>query len=350
MTTTRTTGWAQTTFEILASTRLGIAVMAVLGVVCAAATVYESLHGTPAAQRAVYQTAWFTALLSLFGVCAACSMLKRWPFQWVQAGFVMAHVGIVLILAGSLLSLHIGLDARLVLTEGQSSAVLEKMDEGVHVVAPSGAWVSVPVPETGARTASLADTGITVTVDSREADGRSVRVRLTGPDGEHGGTLGWSQEAAVATSRGDLRVTYAPSAAAMPFTVTLADFVADTYPGSRRAATYESHVRIEDPERGSSEHVISMNRPLHYRGYVFFQSSYVEGTPMTSILSVSRAPGLGLVYAGTTLVGLGIFWMFYVKPALARRRAARALQAHEARHAHAALAPAAAAVSAPRGA
>ena len=43
---------------------------------------------------------------------------------------------------------------------------------------------------------------------------------------------------------------------------------------------------------------------------------------MISIFSVARAPGLPLVYLGTTLIGIGIVWMFYVKPWLAKRQAA----------------------------
>jgi hypothetical protein len=97
------------------------------------------------------------------------------------------------------------------------------------------------------------------------------------------------------------------------------------------AATYESTVRVEDPEQGTFETLISMNHPLHHRGYIFFQSSFVEGRPMMSIFSVARAPGLPLVYLGTTLIGVGIIWMFYVKPYLAKRQAAAALAAHRAR-------------------
>jgi hypothetical protein len=73
-----------------------------------------------------------------------------------------------------------------------------------------------------------------------------------------------------------------------------------------------------------------MNHPLHYGGYVFFQSSFVEGEPMASIFSVARAPGLVLVYLGTLLICLGVGWMFYVKPWLARHQAACALAARQA--------------------
>ncbi|HEY2944752.1 MAG TPA: hypothetical protein VGN09_20115, partial [Vicinamibacteria bacterium] len=47
--------------------------------------------------------------------------------------------------------------------------------------------------------------------------------------------------------------------------------------------------------------------------------------------SVARSPGLPLVYVGVSLISLGVLWMFYVKPMLARRDAARALRAHKER-------------------
>jgi len=47
---------------------------------------------------------------------------------------------------------------------------------------------------------------------------------------------------------------------------------------------------------------------------------------MMSVLSVAQAPGLPIVYLGTALLCAGVAWMFYVNPALARRRAALALR------------------------
>src|SRR5512139_3446517 len=96
-------------------------------------------------------------------------------------------------------------------------------------------------------------------------------------------------------------------------------------------STVASTERVGDSQQGKFETHVSMNHPLHHRGYIFFQSSFVEGRPMMSILSVARAPGLPLVYLGTTLIGIGIVWMFYVKPWLAKRQAAAALAAHRAR-------------------
>jgi len=159
-----------------------------------------------------------------------------------------------------------------------------------------------------------------------------VRLHLEGPRGtsEPEWVL-WGEGVRVAYGGEAATLAYRAPEAALPFKVTLLRFNNEPYPGSRMASTFESTVRVEDPEKGDFETLISMNHPLHHRGYIFFQSSFVEGRPMMSIFSVARAPGLPLVYLGTTLIGVGIVWMFYGKPWLARRQAAAALAARRAR-------------------
>jgi ResB-like family protein len=153
----------------------------------------------------------------------------------------------------------------------------------------------------------------------------AVRVRLRGPRDSESLWLGWSESGAVPWEGGEAQVAYGATSTRLPFRVTLLDFRSEKYPGSSMPATYESRVRVDDPEQGSSEHLISMNHPLHVRGYTFFQASFIEGEPMTSILSVSRSPGLPLVYLGTALISLGILWMTALKSLLARRQARAAL-------------------------
>jgi hypothetical protein len=160
----------------------------------------------------------------------------------------------------------------------------------------------------------------------------AVRLHLEGPKGKSEPEwVLWGERVRVVYGDQPASLAYRSPEAALPFKVTLLKFSNEPYPGSRMASTFESTVRVEDPEKGTFETLISMNHPLHHRGYIFFQSSFVEGRPMMSIFSVARAPGLPLVYLGTTLIGVGIIWMFYVKPWLAKRQAAAALAAHRAR-------------------
>jgi hypothetical protein len=170
----------------------------------------------------------------------------------------------------------------------------------------------------------------------------AVKVRLEGSAGNTSSEwVVWTEARKVPWAGGTATLAYRSPEVALPFQVSLLRFNSDKYPGSNMPATYESWVRVDDPERGVSEHHISMNHPLHYRGYIFFQASFVEGEPMMSIFSVARSPGLPLVYVGVTLISLGVLWMFYVKPMLVRRDAARALQAHKERENRNAEAPSA---------
>jgi hypothetical protein len=174
------------------------------------------------------------------------------------------------------------------------------------------------------------------TVPRDERQQPAVKVHLESADGRSNSEwIPWTEMRDLSLAGRTARVGYRAPEVAVPFRVTLLDFNSDKYPGSNMPATYESWVRVDDPEHGVSEHHISMNHPLHYQGYIFFQSSFVEGDPMMSIFSVARSPGLPFVYIGTTLIACGVIWMFYLKPYLARRQAARALLAHrerESRH------------------
>jgi ResB-like family len=464
--------------SFLSSIRLAVVTMVTLGSVCAYATFYEMRNGTPAVQRDIYQTPWFAFILGLLGLNVFSVMVSRYPWTKHHIGFLTAHVGILLVLAGSVVSLYRGLDSNMALLEGETSdrvALLEKtlqasvpgagsgsfpvvfekrppgpgremrfpVGGGVVLVAddyhphvsvveayePADAglpalhfqlqapmatqeqWLVADDPQRSqldlgmvsfafrsASTESQAEellrqsgganhlsfvatpdgkllfaasaasgalkkgrveagapvpTGwpaMGVTVDrflpqarmvrtvepetppaKEERRQPAVRLHLEGPQGtsEPEWVL-WGEGVRVAYGGERASLAYRSPEAALPFKVTLLKFNNEPYPGSRMASTFESTVRVDDPEQGTFDALISMNHPFHHRGYIFFQSSFVEGRPMMSIFSVARAPGLPLVYLGTGLIGVGIVWMFYVKPWLARRQAAAALAARHA--------------------
>jgi hypothetical protein len=464
----------------LSSLRLAVVTMVTLGSVCGFATFYEMRNGTPAVQRDIYQTPWFIFLLALLGTNLVAVMVSRHPWNKHHIGFLTAHVGILMILLGSVLSLFGGLDSNLPLYEGETADHVLLLQKALQVTAPNGARGSFPVvfekrppgpgheqhfkvpgsdvvlaaddyqphvtvqesyapAETGPAALHLVVKAPMATQDawlvpddparsrldlgmvsfglhSAASEEEARRLLAQGEGANHlslvlgpGGSLryaaadgqGRRQTGTVATGkaiatgwpalgvsvdhrfpsatlvrsvvpekpptkeerrRGAVRVRLESPAArgepewvlwgeqrrlrlgdryadvgyqspeqALPFRVTLIRFNDESYPGSRMAATYESTVRIDDPERGSFETLISMNHPFHHRGYIFFQSSFVEGRPMMSIFSVARAPGLPLVYLGVVLIATGVVWMFYVKPYLAKRQAALALAARRAR-------------------
>jgi hypothetical protein len=116
-------------------------------------------------------------------------------------------------------------------------------------------------------------------------------------------------------------LTYGDRFIPLGFELKLDRFRVGYYPGGRRPRSFESTVTIIDPASGTSQvRVISMNHPTKYGGYNFYQSSYKPAENqqgrlagrMVSILSVSRDPGLPVVFTGyiTTLLGMMIvIWL-----------------------------------------
>jgi cytochrome c biogenesis protein ResB len=94
--------------------------------------------------------------------------------------------------------------------------------------------------------------------------------------------------------------TYTKDEFPLGFDLTLKKFHVGRYEGTNNPASFESTVDLDDSSRGlkDQEKVISMNRPLVHNGYTCYQSSYVEGARMVSILSIAHDPGGLLAYIG----------------------------------------------------
>ncbi len=105
-------------YELLASLRLAVAVIFASAVVLGWATFVESRYGTQAVRFGIYGTWWFAALMALLGVNVLCAALIRFPWKKHQTGFVMTHAGILVLLAGCLLTRLGGIDAQLPVFEG----------------------------------------------------------------------------------------------------------------------------------------------------------------------------------------------------------------------------------------
>ena len=100
-------------------------------------------------------------------------------------------------------------------------------------------------------------------------------------------------------------------------------------PGMMGDASFASSVRVIDKAGNVDMPAeISMNQPLVYGGFTFYQSGHDETADgrQVSILAVARDPGRFLKYLGSLMICLGVFAMFYKKAfsfllsPLARRR------------------------------
>ncbi len=94
------------------------------------------------------------------------------------------------------------------------------------------------------------------------------------------------------------------------FALTLIDFAHDRYAGTDIPKNFSSKVRLIDFQRGENREVlISMNDPLRYRGFTFYQSGF-DNNDKTSILQVVKNPAMLLPYIACGLVALGLLTQF----------------------------------------
>ena len=77
----------------------------------------------------------------------------------------------------------------------------------------------------------------------------------------------------------------------LPFTLRLDRFTHDIYPGTDIPKNFASSVRLHsDNGRDDRPVLISMNPPLRYGGFAFYQAGYANND-RTSVLEAVRNPG-----------------------------------------------------------
>ncbi|MEN6458419.1 MAG: cytochrome c biogenesis protein CcsA [Thermoguttaceae bacterium] len=115
--------------RLLASLRLAVVLIVVYAAALVWATTVEKNHGAEAARHDVYGTRWFVVFHALLAVNILAALAARLPWRWRHAGFVAAHAGILVLLAGCLLTWWRGVEGQLPVLEGQAAYRVEPADE-----------------------------------------------------------------------------------------------------------------------------------------------------------------------------------------------------------------------------
>ena len=98
-----------------------MALLLSLAVVFAAGTFIESAQGTEAAKQLVYRSPWLSLLLIFLALNVAAAALDRLPWKKKHVGFVITHIGIILILAGALVTQAYGVEGQMAIQEGETT-------------------------------------------------------------------------------------------------------------------------------------------------------------------------------------------------------------------------------------
>ncbi|MGF1451973.1 MAG: cytochrome c biogenesis protein ResB [Opitutales bacterium] len=304
--------------------------------------------------------AWLVGTLLLLNLTAAFIVRFRW--KWSKAGLLMAHLGIIILLVGELLTGVFQVETYLQLDEGETRSFTVSRDEpeivirrigenGIatvyafddqlleegqtltHPELPLDLHLREVVPNAGVSMQPEAEgwqpaevtlgfgTQLFFQPRPRETElnryDQPLAIASISSGGEELGTLLLST---LLNSTQQVTVDGTPYEFALRprryqhnFAFTLIDFRHDRYPGTNKPKNFSSRLRlVNEASREDREVLIKMNEPLRYAGLSFYQHSF-DNADTTTILQVVRNPARWLPYIACGLVFAGLLFQFALR-------------------------------------
>ena len=346
-------------YKVISSLGLAVVLLLLLLLLTLLGTIEQIEHGLFATQNKYFTSAFLVhrffdvvpvplpgvMLLSiLLFINILLGGITTFVKDWSRIGLLAAHLGIVFLLLGGFVTHRFSDYGNMALQVGESSDTFQSYNEWevtVTPVAATGETQAIVIPEEAfidlgpedARTVKSVDLPFTLTFRNfvlngrptpagatnleasghRVADGAflaqlppekehernlsGVYVTLTPSSGESRESILWGGQNSPWTVRMDDRdyvIDFHKRRWPLPFTVTLNKFTRKTHARTSMPSAFVSEVtRTED---GTEQQVrISMNEPMRYGGYTFYQASFgsipgPQGEELFSVLAVARNP------------------------------------------------------------
>lgn len=125
-------------FKFFSSIQLAIFILVSLGIMSAAGTILEARYDTTYAQKVIYHSTFMYFIMALLCVNLINVMIDRWPWKAHHTGFVLAHVGIILLVVGSLITRLYGIDGNMIFDIGQSNRFISLNEPELAIYASYG--------------------------------------------------------------------------------------------------------------------------------------------------------------------------------------------------------------------
>lgn len=117
--------WLKTAFHFLGGIYFALILIALAALFVITGTVLEAYTDSHLyAAQWTYHHPFFALLLSLFFVNILTSSLRRWPFKTKHTPFLLTHLGLLMVIAGTLLKNQYGIQGQMHLIEGSGSQTL----------------------------------------------------------------------------------------------------------------------------------------------------------------------------------------------------------------------------------
>jgi hypothetical protein len=118
-------------FQFFASVKLAMLLLAVLILAATVGTICESSFDARVARAYIYQAWWFNLWLLILAANLICSALSRMPWKRHHTGFLLTHLGIIVLLAGALIGRVWGVEGSMTIFKGDPPNNLLTVDQHV---------------------------------------------------------------------------------------------------------------------------------------------------------------------------------------------------------------------------
>lgn len=125
--------WLKTINKPLASLKLAVFILSAIAVITAVGTFVEARYDAFAAKQWVYNTWFMYLIMGLLCVNLTAVMVDRWPWKKRHASFVLAHIGIIILLFGSWMTMQWGLDGSMRVGIGEEGTMVQTPETDIVV-------------------------------------------------------------------------------------------------------------------------------------------------------------------------------------------------------------------------
>ncbi len=107
-------------YRFFCSLKLAVFTLSAMILLFATGTFYESAQGREVAKELIYDSVYMNVLLSLLALNITAVMLDRFPWRKKHIPFLLAHFGILFVIAGAFITRFYGVDGHIRLSPGET--------------------------------------------------------------------------------------------------------------------------------------------------------------------------------------------------------------------------------------
>lgn len=286
--------------------------------------------------------------MAVLGVALACKFLAESKWSRRDAGVVLAHFGVLLLLAGGMMTALNAREGFMMVPEGGRQGAMEDYLRKVLTVTDADGQVVVAAPRKALKAGAQFVAGDLVInvleychncVPQERTEPRRGNLPFLGPAAQirmvevppdlneevnHSAVTVTVRGSAGAAQDGiylmtdvmphqpqidGYRIRFGRVEKILPFSIEMIDVRRELYPGTDMPRGYESAVIVHDGDV-SWPVTIRMNEPLRYKGYTLYQSNYTilaDGRE-ASVFSVVRNSGWLFPYVASIVIAAGLIW------------------------------------------